>query len=224
LFIHGFNVSFEDAAYRTAQIAYDLRFDGVAMMYSWPSAGSAQDYLHDEATIDQSAEYLAQFLAGVHAKSGAAHIHVIVHSMGNRAMLEAMQILKLQQTAPGAIIDQVVFAAPDVDADTFAQSLHRCGDIARHCTLYGSSDDEAIKASEKIHGFNRAGEGGARLLLTTGVDSIDASGVDTSLLGHSYIGECVNVIDDIQLLIAGTPPPRRLYSHARQGLPYWTFN
>ena len=28
VFIHGFNVSFEDAARRTAQIHYDLKFDG----------------------------------------------------------------------------------------------------------------------------------------------------------------------------------------------------
>ena len=28
VFLHGYNVTFEAAAYRTAQIAYDLRFDG----------------------------------------------------------------------------------------------------------------------------------------------------------------------------------------------------
>lgn len=38
VFVHGFNVSFEDAALRTAQLAYDLDFDGAPLMYSWPSS------------------------------------------------------------------------------------------------------------------------------------------------------------------------------------------
>ena len=37
IFVHGFNNTFEDAARRTAQMAYDLDFDGTPMLYSWPS-------------------------------------------------------------------------------------------------------------------------------------------------------------------------------------------
>lgn len=39
VFVHGFNVTFEEAAWRTAQMAYDLAFDGAPMFYSWPSRG-----------------------------------------------------------------------------------------------------------------------------------------------------------------------------------------
>ena len=41
VFVHGFNVTFESAVYRTAQIAYDLGFDGAPILYSWPSVGEA---------------------------------------------------------------------------------------------------------------------------------------------------------------------------------------
>jgi len=41
VFIHGYNVTFEDAARRTAQMSYDLAFDGAPIFYSWPSAGSS---------------------------------------------------------------------------------------------------------------------------------------------------------------------------------------
>jgi esterase/lipase superfamily enzyme len=34
VFIHGFGVSFEDAARRTAQLSYDLGFKGVPVLYS----------------------------------------------------------------------------------------------------------------------------------------------------------------------------------------------
>ena len=37
VFVHGFNVSFENALRRTAQIAYDLNFDGAPFLFSWPS-------------------------------------------------------------------------------------------------------------------------------------------------------------------------------------------
>jgi esterase/lipase superfamily enzyme len=36
VFVHGFNVSFENALRRTAQIAYDLNFDGAPFLFSWP--------------------------------------------------------------------------------------------------------------------------------------------------------------------------------------------
>ncbi|WP_429550866.1 alpha/beta hydrolase [Paraburkholderia sp. MM5477-R1] len=39
LFIRGFKVGFVDAARRTAQMAYDLGFDGAPVFFSWPSQG-----------------------------------------------------------------------------------------------------------------------------------------------------------------------------------------
>src|SRR5262245_37856345 len=36
VFVHGFNQTFEDATKRTAQIAYDLAFDGPAIAFTWP--------------------------------------------------------------------------------------------------------------------------------------------------------------------------------------------
>ena len=39
VFVHGYNNSFDYALYRTAQMAYDLKFDGAAFLYSWPSLG-----------------------------------------------------------------------------------------------------------------------------------------------------------------------------------------
>lgn len=41
VFVHGYNVSFLDASRRTAQMSYDLGFDGAPVFYSWPSKGQA---------------------------------------------------------------------------------------------------------------------------------------------------------------------------------------
>ncbi len=39
IFIHGYNVTFDDALRRTAQLSFDLEFPGAPILYSWPSHG-----------------------------------------------------------------------------------------------------------------------------------------------------------------------------------------
>ncbi len=40
VFVHGYNVTFDDALFRAAQIAHDTDFDGATFVYSWPSRGA----------------------------------------------------------------------------------------------------------------------------------------------------------------------------------------
>ena len=40
VFLHGFNVTFADAAIRAAQIGFDLKVPGATAFFSWPSRGS----------------------------------------------------------------------------------------------------------------------------------------------------------------------------------------
>jgi esterase/lipase superfamily enzyme len=37
IFVHGFDVTFEDSLRRTAQLSYDLGFDGAPIAFTWPS-------------------------------------------------------------------------------------------------------------------------------------------------------------------------------------------
>ena len=86
---------------------------------------------------------------------------------------------------------QVIFAAPDIDRDRFIQLAAKFKGCAARFTLYASSRDVALLASKFVHGYPRAGEAGEALLVVDGVDTIDASLVDTSLVGlrHSYFGD-----------------------------------
>src|SRR5580704_8352853 len=77
VFIHGFNVSFADAARRTAQISYDLGFHGAPILYSWPSVASVESYAVDEATIEWTVPHLKLFLKEVATKCGAQIVHVV---------------------------------------------------------------------------------------------------------------------------------------------------
>ena len=37
VFVHGYNVDFDNAVRRAGQLAYDLNFDGPTFLFSWPS-------------------------------------------------------------------------------------------------------------------------------------------------------------------------------------------
>lgn len=41
VFVHGFNVNFDEAVLRAGQIKYDLKFPGEVVVYSWPAGADA---------------------------------------------------------------------------------------------------------------------------------------------------------------------------------------
>ena len=88
VFIHGYNMGFETAVRRTAQIAYDLKFDGAPIVYSWPSQEGLLSYTVDETNVAWTVPHLKDFLLGVARQSGAKSVHLIAHSMGNRALTD----------------------------------------------------------------------------------------------------------------------------------------
>jgi esterase/lipase superfamily enzyme len=212
IFVHGFNNTFEDAARRVAQLAYDLDFDGTPMLYSWPSQGSTTAYSVDEASVQISGRRMADFLETVVAQSGAQHIHLIAHSMGNRALIEAMQTY-LAKRAPENrqhIFGQLVFTAPDVDRDYFMDAVGDLNAAAQRTTLYASDTDYAIRSSQFFHGAPRAGTAGDVIVKLTGLDSIDMSAVPADSLGHSYFAANAGALYDMfRLLWRSDPPPRR---------------
>jgi esterase/lipase superfamily enzyme len=227
VFIHGYNVTFEDAARRTAQMWFDLKFDGAAILYSWPSKGTLSKYLADEASVEWTAPHLKKFLEEIAANSQASTVHLIAHSMGNRPLTAALKAIAAgasPSTHPE--FRQVILTAPDIDAGVFRQLAQDIQKTAERVTLYASSLDKALAASRKIHEYQRAGESGAEITVVRGVDTIDVSAVDTGLLGHSYFGEKRSVISDMYYLLKdGKPPGQRsgLEERRQHNEVYWTF-
>ena len=226
VFVHGYDVSFEDAARRTAQLAYDLRFQGVPLFYSWPSRDAILDYAADEATIDWVRPHLKYFLKQVAVRSNADSIYLVAHSMGNRILTRALSDLAAEHAAiPRSRFKEVVLAAPDVDAGEFRQLARRIESAATHITLYASSKDKALAASKLFHDYARAGESGDHLVVVQGIDTIDVSAIDTGFLGHSYVGDNSSVITDMFYLLSGVPVAKRvcLTSHTLTNLDYWLY-
>ena len=209
LFIHGFNVPFDQAIRRTAQISYDLDFGGVALTYSWPSQGVLTGYTVDEENVQWSIPHLSKFLVDLQEKTHLDKIHVIAHSMGTRLLSYALANardagLRLQ-------LNNVILAAPDIDADVFKeQILPKIRSSTQRLTMYASSGDAALKASQEIHGNDRLGLSGKNIMVLDGMDTVDASEIDTSLLGHAYYGSQKVVVEDLlELIIRGLDPSQR---------------
>jgi esterase/lipase superfamily enzyme len=227
LFVHGYNVGFGDAVVRTAQIAYDLHFEGLATLYSWPSEGSVPRYVIDETNVAWSRPRFAQFLAMLRDRIGAETVHILAHSMGSRLVAETMASLVPLAHPRSARLRQLVFAAPDIDAATFKDLAAAFHEKVERVTLYASSDDLALIASKLVHRYPRAGESGLDLVILNAVDTIDATAVDTSLLGHSYYGDNRSVLaDTFDLIRRGSPPHARfgLVAKDRYGSRYWLFS
>ncbi len=207
VFIHGYNVSFDDAVKRTAQIAHDLEFDGAPICYSWSSRGSLANYTHDMANADATVVALQNFLQETVRRTGNSTIHLIAHSMGNRALLQALDRIAVSDPDQHQTFGQLIMAAPDVSERDFRNRyVLAARQLARTVTLYASSRDRALIASTEIHGHDRAGLAGDNLILIEGVDTIDVSEIDTSLIGHSYYGDHPELIRDLRALVELSRP------------------
>lgn len=229
LFVHGYNVTFTDAARRAAQLAVDLKFRGRTLLFSWASAADPKLYTVDEATIDWSEHHFRAFVQLALTETGASRLHVLAHSMGNRALVRALEHIDTGALPRGsASLCQVIFAAPDIDAAKFKDLAALFRGRAERCTLYASSGDVALKASKLIHGYARAGEAEDSLVIVDGVDTVDASRVDTSLLGlrHSYFGSERSILSDIAALLNDRKEPSLRFDVKAVGAPprqYWAY-
>jgi esterase/lipase superfamily enzyme/nucleoid DNA-binding protein len=225
VFVHGFRVPFDEAVYRTAQIAYDLGFSGAPILYSWPSNGKLYEYTGDLNNNEWTVDHLKGFLQELASKSGAKVIHLIAHSMGNRALLNALRLLVVSKPTPVPHFNQVILTAPDIDADLFMQIAKVIQGSADRITLYASKRDKALAASKKINAsYPRAGDCSSSVVVLSGVDTIDASAVDTNLIGHFYYAENRSVLSDVfNLLRDGGPPPRFGIRPVDVTPPYWRF-
>ncbi|MFA6140297.1 MAG: alpha/beta hydrolase, partial [Hyphomicrobium sp.] len=230
VFVHGYNTSFDHAVYRTAQIAYDLKFDGAVFLYSWPSGGAVASYTYDRESAQASEPYLRQFLDLVVKQSGAKSVSIIAHSMGNQPLLDVLKDMRL--TGPQQVaINEVILAAPDVDADTFANVAQRIEGIAKGVTLYAASNDRALIISRNFWRNPRAGDvPAAGPLIVPGIETIDvtAASTDSFALNHSGYAENNDLLQDIgKLILSGLrPPDQRLPALERTPSPkgdFWRY-
>jgi esterase/lipase superfamily enzyme len=181
----------------------------------------------DETNAEWARLDFETFLKDFAAQSDAEHIYLIAHSMGTRVLTGALKELVLEDPSIRDKFDEIILAAPDIDADTFRRDIApRILAGERGATLYASSGDYALMASKAFAGYRRAGDTAGGVTIAPGVDTIDASSAKTDFVGHSYYGDSSSVLGDLRRLILS-----RKRAEKRSGLSpvmtyrgrYWTF-
>ncbi|PLW70574.1 alpha/beta fold hydrolase [Pseudohalioglobus lutimaris] len=221
VFVHGFHNTFEDAAFRTAQIAHDMKFAGASIFFSWPSQGAVMDYLTDAKNVETTVVHLRAFLEELHRESGATRIHLIAHSMGSRALVQAVEDMNGRLPESNRF-GQLVFAAPDIARDLLEQKIAILAQVMKGVTLYASAHDSALRLSRALQGeseqnYQRAGETYPAPMVAPPMQTVDVSEAST---GHSYISDSPLMLKDLAGLLGGS---RVLNQQSQNYVPagYW---
>lgn len=227
LFVHGYNLSFSDAAERTGQLAYDLAFPGPSVFFAWPSQGGLAKYVVDEQMAEYSVIDMQQLLADLAELVPGGPVYVVAHSMGSRVLARALVELLATDLGKRRAFKEIVLTAPDIDADVFKRDIApKILGPGPHFTLYANSKDRALPVLDAPHGVWRLGEGGDRITVLNGIDSIDASRVKTDFIAHSYFGDADALLSDLFYVIRESKPADkrvRLEAVTRSDGKYWRF-
>jgi esterase/lipase superfamily enzyme len=228
LYVHGYNVTFENAIRISAQLKHDTGFKGLAIAFSWPSRGNFSQYTVDEANVEWSKVDFINVVKDLCDKTEIERLDIVAHSMGSRVTTAALIGLLTDEPGYRRCIGEVVLASPDIDGDFFKRDIvPRLKVFDLPITLYASSKDVALKASKTIHGkYPRAGESGEAITVVAGVETIDTSEVSDSMFGHSDYAETEVLIRDLTTLLVERKRANeraQLISmpYKQEGLNYW---
>jgi len=222
VFIHGYNNSFEEAALRAAQLGVDLDVPSNDMfLFSWAAHdGNILKYPFDEATIDASEVYLRSYLATVARAAHGRKIHIIAHSMGNRALLRVISASLMNVSVDQQIhFGQIILAAADVDVDLFTQLAPNYVKVSDRTTVYLSPYDFAVAASSRIHDYPRVGCASIPRVRVPQIDNI-VSTIPEDFPAHAYFAESIPILQDIKNLILRNKPSREGATWAKIN-DYW---
>lgn len=209
IFVHGFNTNFADASYRTAQIIYDMQYNGKVVLFSWASNGKVADYLYDRDSAYLARKDFVDFLDAIISANQGKRINILAHSMGNLLVMDALA--NNANSIRPLKISKLIMAAPDVDRDQFLKMLPDVQKITGSTTLYASSEDKALFASKLLARNVRAGDiVDAGPITIEGLETIDASTLGEELFGlnHNVFATTKNLMNDIRLLLKDMKPPR----------------
>ena len=227
VFIHGFNVKFQEAVFRASQIAYDLKFQGPVVLFSWP-AGAESGFINNalisrtyesnkknaKASLPAALDFF-DLISRLEMKT-----YIYVHSMGHQVAIPALVNLA-KESDINLLVHELILNALDFDLRDFETLAPHLLKLAKRITLYCSYNDTAMLASETLNGGTRLGA----CQNIDGVDVINVSEIDNPSfgmgLGHGYYSSRA-VLTDVAQLMMGLEAENRLF--IRQSEPNSTEN
>ncbi len=158
VFVHGYNTSFADGLYRTAQIRHDFNIPGTAVHYAWPSAAHPLGYAYDRDSALFARDGLEQLLTEI-AAAGSQNIVLVAHSLGSGVTMEALRQIRIAGRHDLLNrISGVILMSPDIDIDVFRSQAMRLRPLPQPFVIFTSERDRALRLSATITGQqNRLG-------------------------------------------------------------------
>lgn len=217
LYVHGFDMTLEDASLRCAQISYDLALESPLVVFSWPSRGEITGYLADEELASASASDFKKFITILKTYGQTTIPNLVADGLGCRMVVDALSRMAMESTAgPTKLIDELVLLGPDISQDRFLDAwAANLGSVVNRVTIYRSDSRSAWGVA--VHGSPRLGATSAAIVSKPGIDTIDITGTNSN--SFSVKGW---LADLRQLLTGHTPTNQRsLRAMEKQGAKYW---
>ncbi|MDJ0720774.1 MAG: alpha/beta fold hydrolase [Desulfobacterales bacterium] len=241
--VHGFRERFPSALRKTAFLSHVLDINTPVLVFDWPGnqGSSLGGYRRARQVAEASGEDLARTLELVIFDIRPARLWLLANSMGGQVVADAFGLLHRNPDLADTEteIEDVVLTAPDVDHAEFnAQFKQEIQSLARHLTVYVSSNDRALLVSRLINRGKRGGESSLsrdmlaeaeRIAELVEPDSdqialVDVTPVNRTRNFHNFSLETPEFFDDLFLRLTNdqTPRSRRIYQvRTPEGKVYW---
>lgn len=152
VFVHGFNNSFTDSAFRLAQLSHDLELPGAFVSYAWPSRANPLGYEYDRDSALFARDGLAELLHAISDNSDA-EIILVAHSMGSALVMETLRQLEIEQPGwTGQHIRGVILMSPDINIDVFRSQIKRIKVVPDPFLVIVSRKDAILRLSSRLRG------------------------------------------------------------------------
>jgi esterase/lipase superfamily enzyme len=152
IYVHGFNTTFAEGAFRLAQLSHDLELDAALVHYSWPSLGHPLGYAYDRDSILIARDGLQTLLDEV-ASAGADRILITAHSLGSFLTMEVLRQMAIagDRRVTGKLAGVVLFS-PDIDVDVFHAQVRAMDKLPQPFIIFTSQRDRALQLSAILTG------------------------------------------------------------------------
>ncbi|MEM7318775.1 MAG: alpha/beta fold hydrolase [Pseudomonadota bacterium] len=152
IFVHGYNSTQTETAFRAAQMAHDMDIPGQPMIYSWPSRAKAFGYAYDLDSILFARDGLETFIREVKA-SGVERVVLVAHSMGSVLTMEMLRQAEIRE--PGwadRTFSGIVLISPDLDIDLFRKQMSAIRNVPENFVVLVSGKDKILNISARLRG------------------------------------------------------------------------
>ncbi len=174
IFVHGYNSTHTETAFRAAQLAHDIEIPGEILIYSWPSQARGAGYAYDLDSMLFARDGLEKTVRDLKSM-GVKRVVLVAHSMGGALSMEMMRQAELR--APGwsrRNLEGVFLISPDLDVDVFRSQMDNIASPPEPFVVMVSRKDKILNISARLRGL----PDGERLGNISSIDDLSEYPID----------------------------------------------